>query len=117
MQNTILGIDLAKNVFQLCLLKGNTVVFNKKVSRRQLLNAVRQLEQGLDIAMEACSTAHYWGRQFQEMGLNVLLIFPQHVKAFVKNNKNDANDALAICEASGRPNRHFVPVKSTLLRG
>ncbi len=113
MSKTILGIDLAKNVFQLCLLRGNSVVYNKKVSRRKLLDSVRQLEPKVDIAMEACSTAHYWGRQFKEMGHNVLLVPPQHVKAFVKNNKNDANDALAICEAACRPNIHFVPVKNT----
>ncbi|CDG86786.1 transposase (fragment) [Xenorhabdus bovienii str. feltiae Florida] len=112
MRNKILGIDLAKSIFQLCLLDGNHVVFNKKVTRNRLLDAVRQMESGTLVAMEACSTAHYWGRMVGHLGFEVCLIPPQHVKAFVKNHKNDANDALAICEAANRPDMNFVPVKN-----
>lgn len=62
--------------------------------------------------METCGTAHYWERQFQALGYQVQLIPAQHVKPFVANQKNDANDALAICEAVFRPNIHMVPVKT-----
>ncbi|MCA6221861.1 transposase [Photorhabdus khanii] len=64
------------------------------------------------IAMEACQSAHYWGRTLQAMGYEIRLIPTQHVKALCKNQKNDANDALAICETACRPGIHFVPVKT-----
>ncbi|MBC8946987.1 IS110 family transposase [Xenorhabdus indica] len=112
MRNKILGIDLAKSIFQLCLLDGNHVVFNKKVTSNRLLDAVRQMESGTLVAMEACSTAHYWGRIVGHLGFEVCLIPLQHVKAFAKHHKNDANDALEICEAANRPDMHFVPVKN-----
>ena len=63
--------------------------------------------------MEACAGAHYWAREFIKLGHDARLISPQFVKPYVKGNKNDANDAEAICEAVGRPNMRFVPVKST----
>jgi transposase len=62
--------------------------------------------------MEACGTSNYWARQFQTLGFQVKLIPAQQVKPFVANQKNDANDALAICEAAFRPNIHMVPVKT-----
>ncbi len=62
--------------------------------------------------MEACQGAHYWGRTLQTMGYEIRLIPTQHVKALCKNQKNDANDALAICETACRPGIHFVPVKT-----
>lgn len=64
------------------------------------------------VAMEACGTAHYWSRKMQELGHNAKLINPKFVKAYVKSNKNDFNDAEAICEAASRPNMRFVPVKT-----
>lgn len=107
----ILGIDLAKNVFQLCALSPHgKVLFNRAVKRPRLLDEIRQLPPTL-IAMEVCGGAHYWGRLFQALGHQVRLIPPQHVKPFVRVNKNDAGDALAICEAATRPGIHFVPVK------
>ena len=110
----VIGIDLAKLTFQVCALKNNgKLLFNKKVSRKNLLSTIRQLDTDAFIAMESCSTCHYWGRLFEEMGFTVRLVPPQHVKPFVKVQKNDANDALAICEAALRPNIHFVQVKST----
>jgi len=109
----IVGIDLAKNVFQICvLLKDNTIQRNYKVSRAKFLHSVRQFPIGTLIAMEACGTSHHWARLFQELGHKVKLIPAQHVKPFVTNQKNDANDALAICEAAFRPGIHYVPVKS-----
>ena len=109
----VLGIDLAKNVFQLCAInQAGKEVFNRQVRRAKLTPTVANLEPTL-IAMEACSSAHYWGRRFEGMGHRVVLIPAQHVKAFVRVNKSDAHDALAIAEASQRPNLKTVPVKST----
>jgi len=75
-----------------------SIANNKKISRSKLLDTLRQFEPGALIAMEACSTLHFWGRTFRTMGNNVRLIPVQHVKAFVRSQKNDANDALAMCE-------------------
>lgn len=85
----------------------------KKISRSKLLDTIRQFEPGTLVAMEACATSHFWGRTFASMGYCVRLIPAQHVKAFVRSQKNDANDALAICETAFRPGIHFVSVKTT----
>ena len=107
----ILGIDLAKNVFQLCALSPHgKVLFNRAVKRPRLLDEVRQIPPTL-VALEVCGGAHHWARLFQAMGHRVQLIPPQYVKPFVRVNKSDAGDALAICEAATRPGIHFVPVK------
>jgi transposase len=110
---SVLGIDLAKNIFQLhgADRVGNTVL-KKKLNRRQLVLFVSNLPKCV-IAMEACGGSHYWGRKFGDMGHQVKLISPQFVKPFVKSNKNDANDAEAIVEAALRPNMRFVSVKTT----
>lgn len=112
MQIKLLGIDLAKNVFQLCALnRAGTVVFNRAVRRARLRETIAQLEP-TTIAMESCASAHYWGRAFEAMGHQVVLVPPQHVKPFVRGGKSDARDALAICEAASRPGLHPVPIKS-----
>ena len=112
MEIDILGIDLAKRVLHLHGADGRgRVPHRSKVSRAALLSVVRELRPRA-IAMEACSSAHHWGRCFQEMGLEVRLISPQYVSPFVKTNKNDRNDAEAIVEAACRPAMRFVPVKS-----
>lgn len=112
MKIKLLGIDLAKNVFQLCALnQAGKVVFNRSVRRAQLHSTVAKLEP-TTIAMEACSSAHYWGRTFVDMGHQVMLIPAQHVTPFVRGGKSDARDALAICEAAQRPKLHPVPIKS-----
>jgi transposase len=109
---TTIAIDLAKRVFQLCGLNGaNKVVFNRAVRRGQLLEVVREYPGAL-FAMEACATSQYWARTLTAMGLNVVLIPAQHVKAFTRGNKNDAKDALAIAEAARRPGMDWVAVKS-----
>lgn len=109
----ILGIDIAKRVFQLhgvdCYGKA---VFKKRVGREQLINVIANLPACL-IGMESCSGSHYWARQFQLYGHKVKLMSPQYVKPYVKTNKNDANDAEAICEAVSRPSMRFVPIKNT----
>ena len=105
---TLLGIDLAKNVFQLHGVddKGN-VVLRKRLSRTKLAKFIAKLLP-CTIVMEACSGANHWCRKFKAMGYEAKLINPQFVKPFVKTNKNDHNDSEAICEAASRPNMRYV---------
>ena len=109
---TIIGIDLAKRVFQLHGASGDgSVVFRKKLSRGQVLAFISQQSRCV-VAMEACATAHGWGREFEKLGHDVRLIPPVYVKPFVKRQKNDAADAEAIVEAALRPTMRFVSVKT-----
>jgi transposase len=108
----IIGIDLAKNVFQLHgASKQGRVVFRKKLSRGRLLTFIASIPRCI-IAMEACAGAHYWGREFASIGHEVRLIAPIYVRPFIKRQKNDAADAEAIVEAALRPTMRFVAVKS-----
>jgi transposase len=109
-----IGIDLAKNVFQLHGVdRHGKAVWKRRLSRSKWLKALLdQAEPGCEIGMEACGGAHHWARELQSRGYAVKLIPPQFVKPYVKSNKNDANDAEAICEAMSRPNMRFVTVKS-----
>lgn len=108
---TTLGIDLAKNSFQLHGIDAQgKVVLKKNVSRSQLSLTIANILPCL-IGMEACSGANHWAREFSKHGHDVKLISPQFVKPYVKSNKNDANDAEAICEAVSRPSMRFVPIK------
>lgn len=105
------GIDLAKNIFQLHGAdQAGKMVLRKRLSREKLAECIANLPPCL-IGMEACGSAHYWARKFQEMGHTVKLMAPQFVKPYVKSNKTDANDAEGICEAVSRPNMRFVPIK------
>ena len=109
---TVVGIDLAKSVFQLHGATASGVpVFRKKRSRAQVLKVLEALPSCL-VAMEACASPHYWGREIAKLGHDVRLIPPIYVKPFVKRQKNDANDAQVIAEAATRPTMRFVPVKS-----
>jgi transposase len=112
MNCTTLGIDLAKQVFQLHGVdeRGHVVV-QKRVTRAKLRDTLAQLPACL-VGMEACSSAQYWAREFQQLGHTVKLISPQFVKPYVKGNKNDSRDAEAICEAVSRPHMRFVPLKT-----
>jgi transposase len=109
---TLIAIDVAKNVFQLCELDARMKVLrNESVRRSRLLKLMAQRPLSR-VAMEACYSSHYWAREFAAMGHDVRLVPAQHVKPFVRGNKNDANDALAIAEASQRPNLQCVPIKT-----
>ena len=109
---TIIGIDLAKRSFQLHgVTREGRAVFRKKVSRGQLLNFLSAQPRAV-VAMEACATAHDWGRAIKKLGHEVRLIPPVYVKPFVRRHKNDAADAEAIAEAASRPSMRFVALKS-----
>jgi len=112
-QITTVGIDLAKNVFSLHGVDatGKTVL-RRTVRRDRLVETVAGLSPCL-IGMEACSGAHEWGRRFQQHGHTVRLMAPKFVAPYRKSDKNDGNDAEAVCEAVSRPSMRFVPVKST----
>jgi transposase len=112
MNITTVGIDLAKNVFQIHGVdRHGRKVLARQLRRDQLLTFFVKLQPCL-IGMEACSGAHDWARKLQAQGHTVRLMPPQFVKPYVKSNKNDAADAEAICEAVSRPNMRFVPIKS-----
>lgn len=112
MKVTTVGIDLAKNVFQIHGVDAHgKAVLKKQIRREQLMLFFANLPACL-IGIEACASAHYWARRLQECGHTVRLMAPQFVKPDVKTNKNDAADAEAICEAVARPNMRFVPIKS-----
>jgi transposase len=112
MDATTIGIDLAKNVFQLhgADAQGMTV-FTKRLSRKQFLPFLAKLPPCL-IGIEVCSGANYWARRLRALGHEVRQMSPQFVKPYVKTNKNDYNDAQAICEAVAQPDMRFVPSKS-----
>lgn len=107
-----IGLDLAKNVFQVHGVdRDGRVVLMKTLRRDAVASFFSSLPPCL-IGMEACSSCHYWARVLTELGHEVRLISPQFVTPYVKSNKNDRNDAEAICEAVGRPSMRFVPPKS-----
>jgi transposase len=109
------GVDLAKNVFQVHGVdRSERVVWRRRLRREQWIEVVRErAEPGCEIGMEACAGAHHWARELQKLGFKVKLIAPQFVKPYVKSNKNDAADAEAICEAMARPGMRFVPIKNS----
>jgi transposase len=107
-----IGLDIAKSVFQVHGIddEGN-VVIRKRLNRNKLLAFFAELPPCL-VGIEACPTAHHWSRELARLGHTVGMMPAAYVGAYVKRNKNDANDAAAICEAVTRPTMHFVPVKS-----
>lgn len=110
---TLTGIDLSKDVFEVrCENHTGRLVKRQTLSRARLLAFIRELPVGSTIAMEACGSSHYWAAEFTSLGFEVLMISPQFVAPFRKSQKNDANDAQAICEAARRPNMRFVPLKT-----
>ncbi|MCT9824863.1 IS110 family RNA-guided transposase [Pseudomonas veronii] len=109
-----IGVDLAKNVFQIHGVDCHEQpIWRQCLPRdRWLQTVLEKIEPGCEIGMESCGGAHHWARQLQARGFRVRLIAPQFVKPYVKSNKNDANDAEAICEAMSRPSMRFVAIKT-----
>jgi transposase len=117
MQITTIGLDIAKNVFQVHGIDAaEKVVVRKQLRRGQVIAFFAALPPCL-IGMEACATAHYWARELTKLGHEVRLMPAKDVKAYVKRNKNDAADAEAICEAVRRPTMRFVRAKSAEQQG
>jgi transposase len=109
---SVIGVDLAKNVFQIhCADSVGQCIKTRALRRNQLLSFFSNLKPCV-IGMEACGGAHYWARELLALGHDVRLMAPQYVKPYVKTNKNDVADAEAICEAVTRPGMRFVDVKS-----
>jgi transposase len=107
-----LGVDIAKNVFQLHSVNRNgRVVLKRRVMRDQLVVALTQIER-CTVIVEACTGAFYWARKFEALGHQAKIISPQYVKPFVRRQKNDGNDAEAICTAARQPHIPFVPKKT-----
>ena len=109
---TIIGLDLAKSVFQIhAITEDGHIAVRRALRRSQVLEFFRHIEPCL-VGMEACGSAHYWANAIGKFGHTVRLMPPAYVKPYVKRNKTDAADAVAICEAVTRPTMRFVPVKS-----
>ena len=112
MQISTIGLDLAKNVFQVHGVdEVGKLTITRRLRRGQLIGFFKKLPPCL-VGMEACATAHYWARELVKLGHTVRLMPASYVKAYVKRSKNDAADAAGICEAVTRPSMRFVPVKT-----
>ena len=108
----VIGLDIAKNVFQVhgADAEGRCVL-RRRLRRAEVITFFARLPKAL-VGIEACPGGHHWARELRSLGHDVRLIPPQYVRPFVKTNKNDAADAEGICEAVVRPNMRFVPIKS-----
>ena len=117
MQITTIGLDIAKNVFQVHGIgAAEKVIVRKQLRRGQVMAFFEALAPCL-IGMEACATSHHWARELTKLGHKVRLMPAKDVRAYVKRNKNDAADAEAICEAVRRPTMRFVRIKSAEQQG
>ena len=114
MKITRIGVDLAKNVFQVHGVdEDGKAVWKRQLKRSSWLQVlVQKIDTDCEIGMEACGGAHHWGRELESLGYDVKLMAPQFVKPYVKSQKNDATDAEAICEAMSRPGMRFVSIKT-----
>ena len=114
MKITRVGVDLAKNIFQVHGVdRSGRGVWKRQLKRANWLKVLSEtVEPGCEVGMEACGGSHHWARELRSRGYQVKLVSPQFVKPFVKSLKNDANDAEAVCEAISRPHMRFVPIKT-----
>ena len=117
MQITTIGLDIAKNVFQIHGIDSAEKVIVRKQLRRGQVTAFFEALAPCLVGMEACATSHHWARELTKLGHEVRLMPAKDVKAYVKRNKNDAADAEAICEAVRRPTMRFVRIKSAEQQG
>src|SRR3982074_1753560 len=107
-----IGMDTSKHFFQLHGVDAaEQVVLRRKLRRKEMLAFFAKLPPTV-IGREACGASHYWARELGQLGHTVKLIAPQHVKPYIKRNKNDGRDAEGTCEAMSRPTMRFVPVKT-----
>ncbi len=107
-----IGMDTSKHIFQLHGVDAaERPILRKRLGRKQMVAFFAKLPPTM-VGMEACGAAHYWARVLAELGHQVRLIAPQHVKPYIKRNKNDGRDAEGLCEAMSRPTMGFVPVKT-----
>ena len=105
-----IGIDIAKNVFQVHGIDdADEVIVRRQLKRSQVLKYFKRLPACL-VGIETCATSHYWARELSKPGHDVKLMPPRYVKHYVKRNKNDAADAQAVCQAVQRPTMRFVPI-------
>ena len=112
MQNTTIAVDLAKSVFEISIShRPGVVAERKRLSRRQFASFLANHEPA-DVVMEACGTAHFWGRKAQEIGHTVRLLPPKHVRPYVQGNKTDRSDTKGILEADRNEDILSVPVKT-----
>src|SRR5271169_3788414 len=112
MEVSIIGLDLAKNVFQVHGVDAaGRIVIRRAIRRSQVLPFFAKLPSCL-VGLEACGTSHHWARELLAVGHDVRLMPPAYVKPYVKRGKTDAADAAAICEAVTRPTMRFVPIKT-----
>jgi transposase len=111
MNNSVIGLDIAKSIFHLFYVSANGKPVKKKLKRSELLSYIANMPASL-IGMEACGGAHHWAREFTKLGHEIVLLNARFVKAFVIGNKNDFNDAEAIYTAVTRPNKRTVVVKN-----
>src|SRR5271154_996175 len=110
-------MDTSKHFFQLHGVDAaEQPVLRRKLRRNEVLAFFAKLPPTV-IGMEACGAGHYWARELRKLGHEVKLIAPQHVKAYIKRNKNDGRDAEGLCEAMSRPTMQFVPVKTEEQQG
>ena len=113
MKITTIGLDLAKNVFQVHGADDlGRPLLAKRLRRGDVLKFFAKLEAPCLVGVEACGGAHHWAREISKLGHEVRMMPPQYVKPYVKRHKNDATDAEAICEAVTRPTMRFVPIKT-----
>ncbi len=111
MYDSVVGLDIAKNVFHVYSLGPDGKVIKKKLKRKELLAFFANYPQSL-IGLEACGSAHYWARELNELGHDAVLLHARYVKGFVIGNKNDFNDAQAIYDAVSRPNKRVIAIKN-----
>jgi transposase len=114
---TVIGLDIAKTVFQLHSVDEGTGEISRQTLRRSEVAEYFASRSPAVVAMEACGSSHHWARRFSAMGHQVRLIATKFVRPFVKSNKTDAADAAAIWEAAQRPGMRFVPLKSEQQQG
>ena len=111
MNNSVIGLDIAKHIFHLFTQEADGKIIKKKLKRSELLSFFANYPASI-IGIEACGSAHHWARELTKLGHEAILLNARYVKSFVVGNKNDFNDAAAIFDAVTRPNKRVVAIKT-----